>query len=48
MGVDDKGVGGWNDALHQDGHAQVAEVQAYLAHRQQRPLVVLGRPHALY
>ena len=32
MGVDHEGVGSRDDALHQDGHAQVAEVQAHLAH----------------
>ena len=48
MGVDDEGVGGRDDALHEDGHAQIPEVQAHLAHRQQRALVVLAGPHALH
>lgn len=45
--MDDEGVGRRDDALHEHSHAQVAEVQAHLAHAQQRPLIVLGRPHAL-
>ena len=48
MGVDDEGVGGRDDALHEHGHAQVPEVQAHLAHGQQRALVVLAGPHALH
>lgn len=47
MRVDDERVGGRDHALHQHGHAQVAEVEAYLAHAQQRALVVLARPHTL-
>ena len=48
VGVEDEGVGSRDDALHEDGHAQVPEVQAHLAHRQQRALVELARPHALH
>lgn len=48
MRVQHEGVGGGHDALHEHGHAQVAEVQAHLAHAQQRALVVLARPHALH
>ena len=47
VGVDDKGVGGRDDALHEDGHAQVPEVQAHLAHGQQRTPVELSLIHAV-
>mmetsp|Transcript_20853 Transcript_20853/g.62748 ORF Transcript_20853/g.62748 Transcript_20853/m.62748 type:complete len:314 (-) Transcript_20853:3644-4585(-) len=46
-GVDDEGVGGGYDALHQHSHADVSEVDAHLAHAQHGPLVVHARPHPL-